>query len=208
MNGKVTKIVYAPGYMLGIPEENFSTFISNSEMLYEYAKNHPNTTSWVYRPHPALGESLVGAKAIKNMNEYLEYERKWEELDNARVISGGDYFHIFNTSDGMILDSISFVSSYQYIGKPLLFLEQNEKLYNPYGQKIMQVIYKVKGNDLEGIKKFIEEVLIGKKDTMIETRKKFFEEYLDYYTYNGNHLASEFIYRDIIQHLKGRKNEK
>lgn len=194
------RIIYAPGIISANSKANFSTFMDNAAWIYEYAKNHIKTTSWVYRPHPYLARSLVEGQFMKR-EEYEQYEKGWEDLPNATVIQGGDYYDIFISSDSMILDSISFVSGYQYTGKPLLYLENKGSEYNAYGNKIMKILYRVKGSDLEGIQKYIEQVLIEKDDWMLQRRQKFFRKYLDYKGLNKGMSASEYIFKDIERSL-------
>lgn len=194
------RIIYAPGIVSTDSTANFSTFMENAMWIYEYAKSHLETTSWIYRPHPYLAKSLEDGQFMKR-EEYEAYERGWRELPNANVICGGDYYDIFISSDGMILDSISFVSGYQYTGKPLLFLEKSSPEYNLYGDKIMRIVYRSKGDDWSKIQDFIEHVLVEKQDYMYEKRKRFFRKYLDYKTFNKGVLASEYIFRDIVRSL-------
>lgn len=195
---QAVKIIYAPGYSSTERVNQFSTFSFNYMWLYKYAKSHQKTTSWVYRPHPDLGQSLVSSGVFCRVEQYQNYERLWRELPNATVITGGDYDQIFATSDGMILDSNSFVSGYQYVGKPILFLKNGMAQLNEYGSKIQKILYTAAGDDYQKIEEFIENVLIEKKDTMKMERKKFFEKYLDYRKCNHGRTASQFIYDDLV----------
>ena len=86
--------------------------------IYEYVKNNTKTTSWVFRPHPMLRAGAVQQGVFKSEEEYDNYLEMWNELPNAQVIEGGMYVDIFETSDAMILDSVSFLAEYLYMHKP------------------------------------------------------------------------------------------
>ncbi len=190
----VKKIIWAPHWLLGF---NTGTFEKNYKWFYEYAKSHP-LTSWIVRPHPRLPYgSTERYPVFKDLKEYDEYMESWEKLPNASVVPDGDYFDIFDSSDAMILDSISFLLEYQYTGKPLLvLLADTAPDRNELGKTLADTLYKAKGDDFGLIEEFIEDVVIGENDHMKEDRKRFFLTYLDYKTKN-NELASELIYEEF-----------
>lgn len=194
----VLKIIYAPHHSIKVPSSNssskFSTFDENYMTIYEYAKSHPDTTSWIIKPHPLLKNRTVEVGLFNSEDEFEEYMKKWDRLPNAKAVREGTYIDIFKTSDGMILDSVSFLSEYQYVGKPLLLLTRPTQEYNEFGMKLKEVLYTSSGMDMPEIIKFIEEVLIKKNDYMLPARKQFFNAYLNYVDSNGGKLASEYIY--------------
>ena len=102
------------------------------------------------------------------------------------------------SSDAMILDSVSFLAEYMYFNKPLLFLTRKSQTVNEFGEQIKDVLYQTPGENLEGIRHFLEKTIY--EDSKRREREKFFSEYLDYYRDNGK-LASEFIYSDIVKSL-------
>ena len=198
-----TRIIYAPHWTIDVGMK-CATFQFNHEFFYEYAKAHPET-SWIFKPHPNLLFSAVQSKVFPSDEAFEEYLRKWDELPNARVVTGGYYQPIFATSDGMILDSSAFVFEYQYTHKPLLFLTREMQTFLPTAEEIMKTLYRVDGRDFDGIAKFIDEVLIKKHDTMSEARREFFDEHLNYVKRNGM-LASEFIFKSIDGELGGESH--
>ena len=195
-----TKIIYAPHWSIdnGI---QYSTFHLNGKFMYEYAKAHPKT-SWVFKPHPNLAFSAVNSGMFRSLDEYNEYLQKWDRLPNARVITGGYYQPIFATSDGMILDSGSFNAEYQYTHKPLLFLTRETQQFTEIGGELMKVLYRADGRNHKSIAAFIDNVLIKKKDSMADVRKKFFDEHFNYVKHNGM-LASEYIFHAIDKEMGG-----
>ena len=109
---------------------------------------------------------------------------------------------LFDTSDAMIDDSISFVGEYLYTGKPMLFLERPEQRFNELGKKIIDAHYKVKGTDYYEIDTFLEDVVLAGNDTRKDIRQRVYEEELDYAGINGI-KASDYIYNDIANALLG-----
>ena len=195
-----TKIIWAPHWTIN-GGMNFATFHRNYQFFYEYAKNHPET-SWVLKPHPNLLFSAVKEKVFESAEAFEEYLNRWNELPNAKVVTGGYYQEIFVSSDGMILDSATFVTEYQYTHKPLLFLTRTEQRTSEFFVDMLKHQYRADGRDFDGISKFIEEVLIGKNDPLADERKQFFDAHLNYQKLNGM-LASEFIFNAIDRELEG-----
>ena len=193
------RIIYAPHWTINVGMK-FATFQYNHDFFYEYAKNHPET-SWVFKPHPNLLFAAVEDGVFAGREAFEEYLRKWDELPNARVVTGAYYQSIFASSDGMILDSASFVYEYQYTHKPLLFLTRETQKFSKLGEEIMERLYRVDGRDFDGIEKFIADVLIAKNDPMFEVRQRFFDERLNYVKDNGM-TASEYIFNAIDRELR------
>lgn len=198
---KIVKIIYAPHHTLGDEKHSFSTFSQNYMEIFEYAKTHPKI-SWIYKPHPLLKQSCVKNGLFKNEEEYDHYVLGWEQLPNARVIIEDSYVDIFKTSDGIILDSVSFLSEYLYVHKPIVLLTRDTQTFNDYGEKLREVLYKVDGNNIDRIFDLIEDVFINKNDTMKTTREEFYEKYLNYKKINKGLLASDYIYNYLTCCIK------
>lgn len=191
------KIIFAPHHSI---EENSaaaaSTFAYNYKYFYEYAKSHSYETSWVFKPHPFLKKHAIDSGLFSSEEAYDFYIEQWESLPNARVVTSGTYEDLFLSSDIMILDSIGFLAEYQYTGKPLLFLTRTGEKFNSFGSELLEVLYKAPGSNFEQIEDFIN-MMKKHKDPMKMQREYFFKKNLDYYSLNGNMLASEYIYRII-----------
>ena len=193
------KIIWSPHWSVML-DNGSSTFRWNHEFFYEYAKAHPET-SWVVKPHPNLLFSAVDGKIFPSIPALKEYFKRWDELPNAKVVTGGYYQSIFATSDGIINDSASFIIEYQYTHKPMLMLMRDTAKFNELGKAIIAANYHVDGRDYEGIANFIEDVLIKHNDTQLEARTKVFDENLNYRKENGM-LASEKIFDTIDRPLR------
>ena len=197
---KIHKIIYAPHYSIRDSGIKNSTFDQNYMYILEYARDHPKTTSWIYKPHPNLRNQSVKSGLFNSLEEYDAYENAWRELPNATVSSNETYTSLFTSSDGMILDSGSFLGEYQYTKKPLLYLRREGQTFNDLALEILKVQYSVPGDDLEGIKSFIEEVMGADNDYLKQDRELFFKDNMDYISENGKN-ASEFIYEYILSEL-------
>lgn len=200
---KHIKIIYAPHHSIGNALPQFGTFDKNYDFFYNYAKNHKETTSWIIKPHPVLRKTAVTEGLFKNVEEYDQYLNKWNNLENARVVTG-EYIDYFLTSDCMILDSVSFIAEYLYTKKPILFIKRDSAKFNDFGQEILKKISTIKSNDLNGISDFIDDVIKG--IYVNENIKVFFDQYLNYKKINGM-FAYDYIYKYILKELKGEKKD-
>ena len=196
------KIIYAPHWSIkGTPGIEFSTFQWNYKFMYEFAKAHPEI-SWVVKPHPTLLFSAVESGVFPSAEAFEEYLQAWNDLPNAQVYTGAYYHAVFATSDGMIHDCGSFIGEYQYVNKPMIYMTRDTQKFNEIATKILSVSYTVDGRDLDGIAALMQKIFIDGEDPKRSVREKFFDEYLNYYKRNGM-SASEFIYRNIRDELKG-----
>lgn len=192
---KVKKIIYAPHHSIN-NLQCMSTFAKNWQWMLNYAKNHVDTTSWIFKPHPLLIKSSVECGIFKNEQEYREYCKEWDSLPNGRYIEGS-YLEYFLSSDCMIFDSMSFMAEYLFVDKPSLFLTREKLNLSELGEKIFPAHYSVSGNDYKGIQHFIEyDAIHDKKRTL---RNLIFTKYLDYYKANGNISAAEKIVMDLLE---------
>ena len=85
----------------------------------------------------------------------------------------------------------------------MLFLTRDRNTFNDFGKELVKVLYKVDGGDFDGIRRFIETVVMRNQDTMQKQREDFFEKYLDYEKRNGM-LASEYVYQYIDKQVHTR----
>ena len=175
---KIKKIIYAPHWSIKDAVTGFGNFDKIYKSLYEYVKENETSTSWVFRPHPMLRVGAVQQGIFKSEEEYEEYLEMWRQLPNAQVIENGMYTDIFESSDAMILDSISFLGEYIYMHKPMLFLTRDRNTFNDFGKELVRVLYKTDGGNLEGIKNFVEKNVIGNEDPIGSLTVEYQEKYL------------------------------
>lgn len=199
---KMKKLIIAPHHAIAASNGiEFSTFTRNAYFWLYLAKKYQDKITFIFKPHPNLRMKTVWAHFFKTFKDYDAYLEEWNRLPNARVSEEESYVDIFATSDGMIMDSGSFLGEYMYTNKPLLFLTRKEQAFNSLGEKCVSAYYKAKGEDLMAIEQFVEDVILQGTDTMKEDRTRVFEENLNYIGRNGC-TASEFICKDILKVLK------
>ncbi len=192
-NNTKLKVLWAPHFNMA--KGMNGTFHENYRWFFNFAKKH-NEVSWIVKPHPRMKIGVVEAGVFKNVNEYEKYLDGWQSLNNARVIEYGNYYDIFETSDAMILDSLSFIVEYLYSGKPqLLLLSEKPRELGGIGNDAVDQLYRTRANNYSAIEKFIENC-INKRDVMKELREKFVSKELDYYGRNGMG-ASKYIYNEL-----------
>lgn len=199
---EMKKIIIAPHHTID-PSELvvFSTFARNAYFWLYLAKKYQDRICFIFKPHPNLRMKAVRCKYFKSYEEYEAYIEAWQALPNARVSEEEGYLDIFATSDGMIMDSASFLGEYLYVNKPLLFLTREEQAFNVLGKKAVSGYYTAKGEDYIAIEQFVERVILQGGDTMKDRRHRIFAEELDYAGKNGC-SASEFIYKDLTNLLE------
>lgn len=195
----VVKIIYAPHHSLGNIGQCFSTFDKNYREILQLAKENADTTCWVVKPHPLLKKTSVEQGVFQTEQEYDDYMNEWNNMPNARVVTGGDYLPLFKTSDCLILDCDSFLGEYLYVNKPLLFLTRPEQNMGELGMEIMKAVYTAPGEDVEGIGDFIKLTVTERRDQLKEKREECYDRCLNYYKMNGNRYSSEFIYDYLIK---------
>lgn len=200
---KMKRVIIAPHHSI-LPSAGlaFATFHKNLWFLIYLAKKYTDKVSFLFKPHPNLRARVVQSQVFENVEAYDAYLEEWNKLPNARVMLEEDYRSAFATSDGMIMDSCSFVAEYTYVDKPFLFLRRDEQIFDPLGEIIMRAHYAEQGEDYFRIERFLQEVILEGKDTKREQRREIFCEELDYYSKNGC-KASEYIYRDLCLELFG-----
>ena len=200
---EMKKVIIAPHHSV-MPSAGlaFATFHKNLYFFIYLARKYTNEVTFLFKPHPNLRARAVQAHVFENEEAYDAYLEEWNSLPNACVMQEEDYRSAFATSDGMIMDSCSFVAEYMYVDKPLLFLKREGQAFDLLGEKIMPAHYTEWGEDYFSIERFLQEVILEGKDTKKGERREIFRRELDYYTENGC-KASEYIYQDLCKELFG-----
>ena len=191
------KVIIAPHFsVFNIGLLSMSTFHKNAYFLLYLAEKYKDEVSFIFKPHPNLRYSAVVSHLFSSYEDYDKYIERWNSLPNAKAVSEQSYLEIFATSDGMIMDSCSFLAEYLYVDKPLLFLTRPEQ---NMPEKFTSAHYRVPGDDYCRIEGFLRTVVIGGNDTMSEDRKRVFEEF-DYLSNTGM-LAGDYICDDLLREI-------
>lgn len=192
----VKKIIWAPHHYDG----PFSNFIECSDLFLKIAEKYKNEIKIIFRPHPGLKNSLI-RQGIWDESKVNSYWNKWQEIG---IVSTGDFIDIFEESDAMILDSISFLGEYAYINKPALFINKKEQKlnFNVFGKEIKDISYNCW--DLNEVEKFIKDVVLEENDILKEKREEYVKDNLNI---SENSSAAENVYKYIISDLKLQNKE-
>ena len=190
---KEYSIVWAPHYQTSLVEGKaaLATMDMNKDFFLDYAAKHPETY-WYVRAHPNFYRHGVEFGLFENVEDIDAYLSKWAALDNAELALDMDVPTLFALSDMLITDSSTFLTDYLFFDKPLLRLIRGEEedFWNEYGNLLVSHIPTVRGDDFAAIEEFVR--------TKPPMDKTLFDEYLDYYKYNGNKTAAEFF----VEHLE------
>lgn len=203
---EMKRVIIAPHHSIaGYADILFSTFPKNAFFLLYLAKKYQDQVSFIYKPHPNLRLRAVEAGVFESYEAYDAYVREWDSLPNARVVNEASYLEIFETSDGMIMDSASFIAEYLYVNKPLLFLRREGQAFTGLGEELMRAYDTAWGGDYCAMEEFLQNTIIGGRDEKKPLREEIWKENLDYVRCN-HCTASEFIYRDICGLLQNDEN--
>lgn len=193
------KIIWAPHHTIkgqGV-QLDYSSFEELADFFLKLAESEGSDYQFAFKPHPLLMTKLFQAEAW-GKEKTLEYYKRWENATHGQLETG-DYLDLFQESDGMILDSASFIVEYLYFNKPVLFTYRDKDVkerFNSFGQEVLNVLYSGAGE--ADILAFLEERILKEKDTELESRKAFLRTRI--LPQNG-FTASENIFQDLIEEL-------
>ena len=177
----VKKVIIAPHHSMNANQPlQFSTFRHNAHFFQEMAKKYEEQISFVFKPHPNVRYLAVASGIFPDYAAYDQYIADWENMPNARVVTESSYLDLFASSDAIIMDSCSFIGEYLYADKPSLFLTREGQAFTPFGTRLMEAHYQVRGDDLPAIEAFLQKNVLGSEDPKAGRRKRVFSECLDY----------------------------
>ncbi|MGE6742126.1 CDP-glycerol glycerophosphotransferase family protein [Allorhizobium pseudoryzae] len=119
-NGRSFRIIWAPHHSLAIHGEGFGVFHKIYRQMLEWAQQATDI-QFVYKPHPALSYSAPRSGAI-NDPDYPSFLQTWEALPNCAICEGS-YGELFDASDMMLTDGVSFLTEYHLFAKPIVFID-------------------------------------------------------------------------------------
>lgn len=198
---KVKKIIWAPHFSINSYNIIISRacFLWMADTMLEIAQNYKEKIQIVFKPHPRLMTELY-AHPDWGKEKTDAFYKLWETMPNTKVETG-NYIDLIMTSDAMIHDCGSFSVEYLYSKNPVLFMTNGEEEYrkelNGLGNGALDQHYI--GTDTDAIYHFIDDIVIGGKDTMRNQRNKFVNDIL--LPPNGKSVAENTM--DVI--YKGLK---
>lgn len=168
---------------------NRSNFLRLSESFFDLIEEFKDEVQWAFKPHPFLFSELCkneswGESRAKN------YFEKWQHLMNGQLESGS-YLELFLSSDAIIHDCASFTIEYFYTKNPAMFLAKHEglPLTDSLGQEALKCHYI--GVEIDEIRSFIRDVIIGGNDPKRNLREMFYQKNL--LPPNGKSVAQNIL---------------
>lgn len=196
----VKRLIWAPHFTMSQVTwlKPRSNFLWMSQLMLRIALYFKDQLQIAFKPHPRLKSELY-RHPNWGKDKTDNYYKQWESMDNTQLETG-DFVDLFKTSDAMIHDSCSFTAEYLYVNKPVAFvtsdIESLKTDHNEFGRSALDQHYIV-GNE-EQVMLFVEQVVLGGKDTKKEERTCFYEKVLKP---GVSGTTSQFIVEDIKKSL-------
>lgn len=195
-NDRRKRIIWAPHHSI-MEREMFkvSSFLEIADLMVRLREEYKDRIVFAFKPHPVLKTKLYTIWGKGRTDAYYD---DWAKAENA-FDAQGDYKSLFAGSDAMIHCSGSFIVEYLYTGKPVAYVyskTRNPPDFGIIGMAALDAHYPMHSE--VDIRRFIEEVALGGKDTMRETRKQVADKYLR--SPNGK-MFSENVYEAILEGL-------
>lgn len=160
-------IIYAPHHSFAENSLKYGTFPWSGKFILKWAKTHQEI-NWVFKPHPKLKQSLV-LDGIMSQSEVEEYYNEWAKI--GLDYEDGNYFGLFKESRCLITDCGSFLTEYLPTQMPVIHLRNKDsKEFSPTTTQIIDSYYKA--YDLEELNKYFNEIILDRKDPLLEERKQ------------------------------------
>jgi len=194
MKSRKKIIIWAPHHSIEkYCEYPFSNFLTMAEFMLNVRSEFENEVVFVFKPHPGLKEKLYNHPdwGVEKTDNYYD---QWKNKANS-LLSELEYNEIFLKSDAMILDSISFLSTYQAVKKPICFVMRKENSISKFsniGKQCLSSSYVVL--DYKEILSFINNVVLKGNDPLSYKRELTWK-YLYGKFPRGN--SSELIFNHI-----------
>lgn len=191
------RIIWAPHH--SIYEDpgwiQFSSFLDIADDMLLLAERYSERVQFVFKPHPLLKPKLY-QHPNWGKQRTDDYYSRWAHGVNTNLVEG-TYADLFNTSDALIHDCVSFMVEYLYQKKPALYMTK----YNDGSQfgEVGLNAYKshYHATSIQDVVHFINYVVLNGQDDMLGVRNAFYDKYLK--SSNGK-LVSE----NIIDYLKSQ----
>lgn len=177
---KRKRIIWAPHFSFSnkfgqLPRGNF---LWVAHFMLDLAQRYREFVQIAFKPHPRLLTELY-AHPEWGRTRTDDYYRMWDEMENTQL-ELGSYIDLFMTSDAMIHDSGSFVIEYFYTHKPVMFISRDINYFltgqTDFSREAFAQLYI--GKDEREIMNFVDQVVLGGDDPMLEQRNDFYERHL------------------------------
>jgi hypothetical protein len=148
------RVIWSPHHSIFQGWSDFGTFLTTCEPMLALATDIADA-DFLLSIHPGL----IGAfeRLERNDSEahkkVLNFFAEWKRLPNTGVLWHGGYIPAMKASDLLITDGISLLSEYQFVNKPILFLErEGHAAFNNLGKKMSSGWNTVASTDMDKLK--------------------------------------------------------
>ena len=124
-NDKKFRILWASHHSIDKNWSNFSVFLGIYNDMLNWAKED-SSIEFVFSPHPALVTVLEAITDETLKHSLEEFFIEWNKLSNTYFYREGPYASLFQASNILIMDGISWLLEYQLMKKPLIFIERED----------------------------------------------------------------------------------
>lgn len=198
-SSNIKRIIWAPHHTIDNNTSflSYSSFLTYSEYMLKLTDRFDGKIQIAFKPHPLLFNRL-SEEPFWGKEKTLSYYNCWKNLEYGQLVDG-DYVDLFLTSDAMMHDSGSFLIEYLYTGKPVLYLDRDDRItdrMNDFGIQAFNQHYHAKNKS--DIEKFIESVLNNEDIKKADREKFLITELLP----PNQKSASENLLDEIIKELK------
>jgi len=186
---KENLVIYAPHWSFpqdGVNKNDvYSTFLKTGRYILDFAKRTSGVT-WVFKPHPVLKDRLIQS-GVWVQDEVEQYYAQWSAI--GLVCEDGNYADLFARSRALITDSLSFLSEYLVVNRPLIRLEQDYEPnpWLPPAQGKLEGMYRVR--TLQDLQRVLDLVVLKNEDPMKDIRAKVVRRM----GYDRNEISSQMI---------------
>jgi len=185
---KFKRVIWAPHHTIGNHDDlPFSAFLNICDEMLLIADEYKDQIQFVFKPHPILYHRLVNLWGQEKTDKYYD---RWKNGINTNIALG-DYVDLFNTSDGMIHDSVGFTSEYLFTRKPVMHTAKPgfENYLSKYGLDCIKMHYHY--HEKKDLFNFIDIVILKGEDPLRSLRDDFYFKEL---TPPNSQLASGNMY--------------
>ncbi|MDR2783700.1 MAG: hypothetical protein LBB48_07685, partial [Treponema sp.] len=108
--------------------------------------------------HPGLLGSFERLEK-DSPEKYMRVRRfftEWERLPNTGVLWHGGYMTVMKASDLFITDGVSLLAEYQFVNKPILFIErEGHAAFNSLGKKMSAGWNTIASTDMDTLREMV-----------------------------------------------------
>ena len=140
-DGRRFRVIWAPHHSLAVHGAGFGVFHKIYRDMLQWAASAPEI-QFVLKPHPALSYTADHSGVLRNP-DYSTFLARWADLPNCAVCEG-QYGELFDASDMLLTDGVSFLTEYHLFSKPIIFFDSGvHARFNELGRLAEKAAHRV-----------------------------------------------------------------